>query len=140
MAFVPYDLPNLLLERWYFGDDCVSHNVVVYTEVVVYQSISHSCDGSAVDVAVLMSEFCRNVLRGFTDNFQTADKGSFQCFVSYELFFAQPLYLVGKVCTFVQDMRRYSSDGGGILNLAHDVRTDVGTERLYRHQLNTPLK
>jgi hypothetical protein len=104
VAFALNDSLNLPLERWYFVGDSIPHNVIIHAEVVMYQSVSHSGDGSPVDVTVLIPEFGRYVLRGFTDNFQTAYKGSLQCFVLQELIFAQPLCVVCKVHRFVQDV------------------------------------
>jgi hypothetical protein len=34
VAFVLDDLPDLLLERWYFVGDDIPHNVVVHSEVM----------------------------------------------------------------------------------------------------------
>jgi hypothetical protein len=104
VAFALNDSLNLPLERWYFSGDSIPHNVIIHAKVVMYQSVSHSSDGSPVDVTVLLPEFGRYVLRGFTDDFQTAYKRPLQCLVSHEPLFAQPLYVVCKVHRFVQDM------------------------------------
>jgi hypothetical protein len=104
VAFALNDLLNLLLERWYFAGDSVPHNVIIHAEVVMYQSVSHSGDGSPVDVTILVPEFGRYVLRGFTDNFETAYKCSLQCLVLHKSLFAQPLCVVCKVRRFVQDV------------------------------------
>jgi len=52
IAFVSNDLPNLLLKQWYFVCDNVPHNVIVYTKITVYQSVSHSGHCSPVNVTV----------------------------------------------------------------------------------------
>jgi len=39
------DLPNLVLKQWYFVDDNIPDNVIVYTKVMMYQPVSHAGDG-----------------------------------------------------------------------------------------------
>jgi hypothetical protein len=68
---------NLFLKLRDFAKHDVQYNLIVNIKIVMGQFVTCPYDSPSIDISMSFSEFCRQSLNSFTDNFQTTHNGSF---------------------------------------------------------------
>lgn len=70
------DLCDLSTERGNLLLDYIPHEIEVYAEVVMNQSITHAGHRAPCDLGMRLAQFGRHLLCGFTDNLEAPHAGS----------------------------------------------------------------
>ena len=105
-AFPLQDLRDLGSQNRHLIRDDIPHDVIVHTEVAMYQAISHPCRCPPIDVGITLRDPSRRLLNRFPYNLEAAHEGSLHRLIARELFPTNPRDMRRQIIRFIQYMAK----------------------------------
>lgn len=105
-AFSLQDVRDLGSQNRHLVHDDIPHDVIIHTEVAVYQAISHPGRCPPIDVGITLCDPSRRLLNRFPYNLEAAHEGPLQSLIALELLPTNPRDVRRQIIRFIQYMAK----------------------------------